>query len=357
MHYAVIMAGGAGTRLWPLSRAGRPKQLLRLFEGKSLLRHAFERLRAVFDPERIFIITVAAHLEAVAEDLPELPADNLIGEPVGRDTANAIGLATAILRKNDPDAVVGIFTADHIIRPVEVFADCIRRGYAAAEADAEALVTFGIKPTFPHTGLGYIQRGGELADGLYRVEQFKEKPDLATAREYVDSGRYYWNSGMFVWRAETVLAELRRHLPDSYEKLSRIAADWPSPRGKELADELYPTLQKISIDYAVMEKAAKVLVVEMPCEWQDVGSFIALESLYEADQHGNIAAAAAKFIEIDATGNIVVSEDEHLIAAIGVEDLIIVRTPDATLICRKADAQRIRNMAERLATEFDGKYA
>jgi mannose-1-phosphate guanylyltransferase len=351
------MAGGKGTRLWPLSRQRRPKQLLRLFEGKSLLRHSFERLRTMFKPEQIHIITAEDHIEAVEEDLPELPEENLFGEPAVRDTANAICLAAAILRKRDPDAIVGIFTADHIIRPVETFASRVDDAYRMATEHPEAIVLLGIKPNLPHTGLGYIHRGEKIAPGISWVKEFKEKPDLPTAKQYLDSGEYYWNSGMFVWRAETVLAELARHLPDSHKKLSQIAVEWPADQARQLAGQVYPTLKKISFDFAVMEHATRVIVVELPCEWVDVGSFVTLESLYRSDDAGNIGVAHARLAQIGSAGNTVVSEDEHLIAAIGVEDLIIVHTPDATLICRKADAQRIKDLATRLETDFGGKYA
>ncbi len=357
MRHAVIMAGGKGTRLWPLSRQDRPKQLLRLFEGKSLLQHACERLRGLFAPEQIYVITSQDHVAAVAEELPDLPAGNILGEPAIRDTANAICLAAAILQHKDPEAVVGVFTADHIIRPVPLFVERVDLAYRTGEQHPNAILTLGIKPTLPHTGLGYIHRGQSIADGVYCVQAFKEKPDLSTAKEYLDSGQYYWNSGMFIWRAATVLEEFRLHLPDTLKKLTRVAAEWSGPRGREVAGQVYPTLQKISFDYAVMERAKKVIVVELPCEWVDVGSFSTLESLYEADESGNICVAGAKLAQIGSAGNIIVSEQDHLVAAIGVEDLIIVHTPDATLVCRKVDAQRIKDLAARLEKDFGGKYA
>jgi mannose-1-phosphate guanylyltransferase len=357
MRYAVIMAGGKGARLWPLSRRDRPKQLLRLFEGRSLLRHAFERLHALFAPEQIYVIADEQHAEVVEAELPELPEENIFGEPIIRDTANAICLAAAILHRKDPEAVAGIFTADHIIRPVPTFVSRVDLAYRMAEEHPESIVTLGIKPTLPHTGLGYIHCGAPIIDGVRQVEGFKEKPDLVTAKQYLDSGEYYWNSGMFVWRAAAVLAEFQTHLPDTHEKLSQVAFEWPTDRSRELASRFYPTLQKISFDYAVMERAKHVIMVELPCEWVDVGSFSTLESLYEPDDAGNIRVAEAEFAHIGSAGTIVVSEQDHLIAAIGVEDLIIVHTPDATLVCRKVDAQRIRDLAARLDSEFGGRYA
>jgi len=357
MRHAVIMAGGKGTRLWPLSRQGRPKQLLRLFESKSLMRHSFERLRTLFAPEQIHIITAQEHVQAVQEDLPELPGRNIVGEPAVRDTANAICLMAEILCKQDPEAVVGIFTADQIIRPVETFSSKVDLAFRMAEQHPEAIVLLGIKPNLPHTGLGYIHRGESLAKGVNWVKAFKEKPDLVTAKQYLDSGEYYWNSGMFVWQARTVLEEFATHLPDSHRKLSQVAAEWPAESARDLARQVYPTLQKISFDFAVMERARHVIVVELPCEWVDVGSFSTLESLYDRDEAGNICVSEAHFAQIGSSGNIIVSEQEHLIATIGVEDLIIVHTPDATLVCRKVDAQRIRDMAARLEKDYGGQYA
>jgi len=231
MEHAVIMAGGAGTRLWPLSRNHRPKQLLRLFDGRSLLRHTYERLAERFDPTRIHVITTAAHLPMVAEDLPELPAENLMGEPCGRDTANAVGMAAALLERRDPGAVMGVFTADHIIRPVDRFCAALDAAYRHVAETPGVLVTFGIRPAVAHTGYGYVHRGRTLGDGVHQVLEFVEKPDADTAATYLSSGEYYWNSGMFVWRAKTILDELARHMPDSHAKLLALAEAWPLIRG------------------------------------------------------------------------------------------------------------------------------
>jgi mannose-1-phosphate guanylyltransferase len=353
---AVIMAGGSGTRLWPLSRRNRPKQLLRIVEGCSLIYKAFERLNAAFSPEEIYVIALAEHLPAIAEELPALPPENLIGEPTGRDTANAIALAAAILHEKDPETIMGVFTADHVIRPTDKFVEIVKRGFAAAQEDPTALVTFGIKPTEPHTGLGYVERGQPQAPGVWTVNRFREKPDLKTAREYVASGNYYWNSGMFVWRTDTILGELRRHLPESHDAARRIAKAWPTEAGPTLARDLYPNLDKISIDYAVMEKAESVLVVEMALDWLDVGNWTALPAVLGTDSFGN-TQALQRAAGLSSKNNILVAEGDHIIATIGVEDLVIVHSPDATLVCHKDQVQRIKDLVAQLDRDYDGHYA
>ncbi|MBN1347695.1 MAG: mannose-1-phosphate guanylyltransferase [Phycisphaerae bacterium] len=355
MEHAVIMAGGAGTRLWPLSRNLRPKQLLRLFEGKSLLRRTYERLAARFEPRQIYVITTAAHLPMVADDLPELPARNLMGEPVGRDTANAVGMAAALLDKRDPGASMGIFTADHIIEPVDRFRAALDKAYAHVAQTPDALVTFGIRPVSAHTGYGYVHRGASVADGVYGVQQFVEKPDADTAAEYVASGQYYWNSGMFVWRTQTILDELKRNLPDSHAKLIEMADAWDTPDGLRDVERIYPTLEKISIDYAVMQKARKVAVVEMDCRWLDVGSWTSMGDIFDADSDGNVLVAN-RTVTLDASDNVVVAEDDHLIALIGVKDLVVIRSDDATLICTKESAQQIKDMVGLLKDRHGEQY-
>jgi mannose-1-phosphate guanylyltransferase len=353
---AVIMAGGSGTRLWPLSRKARPKQLLRILDGKSLLFRAYERLSAVLPDEDIHVIALADHLREIAVELPMLPPQNLIGEPTGRDTAAAVAISAAILHEKDPATQMGIFTADHLIRPVDKFAATIRRGFDTLDKLPDSLITFGIKPTEPHTGMGYVQRGGPVAPGVFTVKAFKEKPDAATAKQYVAGGDYYWNSGMFVWRTATILNELARHLPATHAAARELAKTWYTPAGAGKARDIYPTLQKISIDFAVMEKATSVLVVEMDLDWLDVGSWTALPTVLGADQQGNTKAAERVAI-VDGKGNIMVSEDEHLIAAIGVENLVIIHSPDATLVCHRDQVQRIKEMVAALEREHGGTYS
>ncbi len=367
MEYGVIMAGGAGTRLWPLSRGDRPKQLLPIIRGKSLLQLSYERMRGVLPAERIFVCAAAAHAEGVLANLPELPRENLLGEPVGRDTANAVGFSAAVLHKRDPQAVAAVVTADHVIEPAERFQASLKQAFGVVAECPESLVTFGILPTHGHTGLGYIHRGEKLAlrngsEGGYRVQAFKEKPDKPTADRYVESGRYYWNSGMFVWRCDTVLGELAAHLPEGYRGQMRIAEAWGTPRQEEVLRQVYPQLPKISIDYAVMEPAsqgkgkARVVMVEMPVQWLDVGSWPALAEVLRLDEHDN-AIESSTCVLLDSDNNIIVSSDpNHLISTIGLSDMIIVQTADVTLVCPKNDAQRMKELVAKVRDRFGNRY-
>ena len=357
MRYAVIMAGGAGRRLWPLSREHRPKQLLALMEGKSLLALAVERLEGLFEPRNTYVIANAEYAGGIAEALPQIPADNIVGEPLGRDTANAIALAAAILAGKDDKGTMAVFTADHVIRPVDRFARAVEAACRAAEANTDALLTFGIKPTFPHTGLGYIHCGRETDGGVHEVIDFVEKPDHQTARRYVESGSHYWNSGMFVWTVSAIRTALGELLPDSVEKLAPVTeAVKRSGQFGPLLAEIYPQLQKISIDYAVMEKADRVLMVPLPCEWLDIGSWPAVAKVIDPDADGN-AVVARNTAVLDATGNVIVSEDDHLLAVIGMDDCVIVHSPEATLVCNKSDSQRIKELLAMIESKYPGRYS
>lgn len=363
MEYGVIMAGGSGTRLWPLSRGGKPKQLLPIVRGKSLLRLSFERLLGVFPPERIYICTGSAFAEEILAEVPEMPRENLLGEPEGRDTANAVGFSAAVLHRKDPDAVMAIVTADHVIEPIDAFGNSIRTAFDVIADDPRSLVTFGIVPTHGHTGLGYIHRGEELNQpNAYRVQSFREKPDKPTADRYVESGRYYWNSGMFVWRADTLLAEMKALLPQAHAGWSKVADAWDTPHQAQVLQQIYPTLPKISVDYALMEPASqgngsgKVVTVEMPVEWLDVGSWPALADILETDANDN-AVDSQTCVLLDSDNNIVVSTGhEHLVATIGVSDMIIIHTPDATLICPKIEAQRVKDLVGKVKEKFGDRY-
>ncbi|MCJ7543785.1 MAG: mannose-1-phosphate guanylyltransferase [Phycisphaerae bacterium] len=356
MRHAVIMAGGAGTRLWPLSRSNRPKQLLPLIHGRNLLDLAVERLSGLFEYANILIVTSAEYTEQIASALPQLPRQNVVGEPVGRDTANAIALAAQLLAARDADATMAVFTADHVIRPTSVFVQAVRTACESAEQHPDALVTFGIRPTWPHTGLGYIHCSQTVADGVRQVVGFKEKPDRHTARRYVESGEHYWNSGMFVWKIATVRDALTRYLPNSMEKLAAVCT--AAAEGRDYAPilrEVYPQLEKISIDFAVMEKAPRVLMVELKCDWLDVGSWPAVENIVDMDEAGNAVVAQNTAI-LDSFRNVIVTEDDHLLAMVGIDDCIVVHSPDATLVCNKSDSQRLKELVELIRKKYGQKY-
>ena len=353
MDYAVIMAGGTGKRLWPLSRQKRPKQVLKLLDGQTLLSRCFDRLAPIFDLRNIIVLTNAGYADVVRENLPGLPFDNVIAEPAVRDTASAIGLAATILHKSDQNAAMAVVTADQIIRPPEVLQDALRDALAFVNKNPEALVTFGIKPTFPSTQLGYIKcanpkKHAGCKNRIYSVEGFQEKPKAAKAQQYLDAGQYFWNSGMFIWKAQTILDNLHRFLPDSVEPLRRIAADWGGPYQKETLADWFVQLPKISIDYAVMEKAEHVYAIRLDCEWLDLGSFAVLTEVISSDANNNVVVSYASEL-LDCKNNIIVTEEEgHLIAAIGLENMVVAHTPDATLVCHTDQMDRLKQLVELL---------
>lgn len=356
MPHAVIMAGGAGTRLWPLSRKARPKQLLRLFGGKSLLRGSFERLAALLPPAQIYVITGAKYLPLVARELPEVPVENLFGEPQGRDTANAVALSAAILHQRDPESVMGIFTSDHVITPIEKFTQAVATAFEVAQQQPQALVTMGITVRSPETAFGYVRRGRQHAEHVYEVDEFTEKPDPVRAQQYAADGNYYWNSGMFAWKTAAILDELKLNLPVTHSGVTDIARSWDSPQRDEKLHEIYPSLQKISIDFAVMERARQVFVVEMDCDWADVGSWTQLNAVLGTDAYGNLSVGP-RVLNLGSTGVTVVSESaEHLIATVGLKDLVIVHADDATLVCKKRDAQSLRELIAKVKEAYDERY-
>lgn len=365
MRYALIIAGGSGTRLWPMSTQSLPKQLIPFIDGRSLLEIAVRRLERLLPAEQIYICAGEAHRQAILERIPGMTEARFIGEPVGRDTLNAVGLGTAVLGGRDPEAVVGIFTADHLITPEEEFARIVEQGYALAEAQADMLVTFGIRPTRPATGFGYLQLGAVIEQGrsgAHVVDQFKEKPDEATAREYLDAGpqRYLWNSGMFVWRAKTLLHCIERYAPETYAGLMTCTRAWDAPAKQEILEQIYPQLEKISVDYAVMEPASQdekvtVAAVPMPLDWLDVGSWPSFAQTRGADEAGN--TAAGKTLLMDSRDTLIVSNDaEHLITTIGVEGLIVIHTPQATLVCRADQAERIKQLHKQVGEQFGKEW-
>jgi len=361
MNYAVIMAGGTGKRLWPLSRKKRPKQVLKLIDGQTLLRHCFEHLLPIFDIRNIIVLTNAGYADLVREDLPELPVNNVIGEPIVRDTAGAIGLVASILTKYDPDATTAVVTADQIMEPAEVLQQAIKDALTFVNGNQDSMITFGIRPTFASTLLGYIKCTGARAypdckNKIYQVKAFKEKPDEKTAKEYLDTGQYFWNSGMFVWKAKTILANLAEFLPEAAEPLRKIKADWDSPNQQQTLQDWFPKLPQISIDYAVMEKADRVYAVKLDCHWLDMGSFAALADIINSDKDNNIVVAGASEL-LGCKNSIIVTEDRgHLIAAIGLENMVVAHSPDATLVCHIDQTYRLKDLLELIKQHAGEKF-
>lgn len=350
----MIMAGGAGTRLWPMSRPERPKQLLPLIGGRCLLELAADRVDGVVPAERRLICTGESYRAAVRAALPAFGDEQILGEPVGRDTVNAVGLTAAVLAERDPDAVFVVLTADHVIEPVNTFRRCLETGFTLVELDDRRFVTFAITPTFPATGYGYVERGDAISGygGAFRARRFVEKPDRATAESYLATGDFAWNSGMFVFSARGVMEALERHVPESHAGLTEIARAWSGPNRRAVLERVYPMLPNISVDFALMEPVSRdadyaVCVVPMDVTWLDVGSWPSYGETLTPDGSGN--RTNGKATHLDSHHVLAVSDDpEHLIATIGCEDLIVVHTRDATLVCPRGMAERVRDLVDEL---------
>ena len=355
--FGVIMAGGRGSRFWPLSRERLPKQLLKLLGPRTLLQVTLERLKPLIPPERLLIVTGTEHARAIRRHCPELPRENVLVEPEGRNTAPCIGLAACEIARREEEAVMGVFPADHLIAKEGEFRRILKGAAGLLRSHPQALITFGMEPTHPATGYGYIKVGAEVArawgHAVFAVESFVEKPDLATARRYVRSPRYLWNGGVFLWRVETIRRAFEAHMPELARGLEAIDEALRRRDAARRLKAIYPALPAVSIDYGVMERAESVLVVPCDVGWSDVGSWKSLADVLEADEDGNVSVG--HHLGHETAGNVIFAP-HHLVATIGVEDLIIVVTDDAVLVCPKDRDQDVRRLVEKLQAKGLGRY-
>lgn len=354
MTYAVIMAGGSGTRFWPRSTQKKPKQFLNFFGDRSLLQRTVERIRPLIPAERILIITNKKYVDLVKEQVPEIQEDHIIGEPVARNTAPCIALAAAIIREKDPDGTMVVLPSDHFISDPKTFLKIIDSGIKKA-SESRSLVTIGIKPNRPETGYGYIQFNDEenqVVGGIsvHQVITFAEKPDMETAIGFINSGDFLWNSGMFIWRADTILNEIQQHLSQVYSETKRLENKLSGSKRKTAIRQFYENCMSISIDYGVMEKAETVYVIPGDFGWNDVGSWMAVYELEEKDSDGNVSLAAnSRFM--NTTNSYIRSNSDKLIALVEVQGLAVVETEKAILVCRLGAAQEVKYLVEMLEKE------
>ncbi len=352
MLYAVIMAGGAGTRFWPASRAALPKQLLALTGQRTMLQQTWDRLQGLVPVQRVLVVTNRELSSRVAEQLPMLPSGSLLGEPCKRDTGPCTGLAAAWLARRDPDATLLMLPADHVIRQRAAFQAAVTHAADLIDADPTRIVTFGIRPAYAAESFGYIQRGDPLDCGTdrpptFHARSFREKPKAEVARAYLADGDYYWNSGIFVWKAATILAALARNEPEMYAHLERIAAQIGSPRFPEVLEREFAALASKSIDYAVLEHYDNRVVVEAPFDWDDAGSWQAMTRLHPVDEQGN-TVVGGRLLAKNSSGCVVHCNPEHLVVTLGLRDCIVVQTPDATLVANKHDEEAVRHVVHEL---------
>jgi len=350
-YYAVIMAGGGGTRLWPLSRKSQPKQMLQLLEERSLFQISVDRLDGLFPPERIIVVTVEEQAQELREHCPSIPRENFLLEPKPRGTASVIGLASIALKHRNPQAVMAVLTSDHYIGNEDGFRKILESGFKFAMDGY--LVTLGISPTYAATGYGYIQQGeqiGKLGDhDIYQALRFKEKPGPEQALAMLASGDHTWNSGMFIWRVDRIMGEFAEQMPDLFRKMEDIDYAWDTVNQSQVLERIWPNIKSETIDYGIMEKAQNVVVIPAKnLQWNDVGSWESLFSVLPSDANGNIVMGE-KYMQLDSHDTLIYSSrDERLVVTIGIEDLVIVDTDDVLLVCHRDRAQDVRQIVKQL---------
>lgn len=350
--YIVLMAGGAGTRFWPRSRQDMPKQLLKLFGERSMLQQTYDRIKGLTDNSKILIVTAQNLKQEIISQLPEIPVENIVAEPFGRNTAPCIALAATVInsRENGNSEIMAILPADHLVNDVPKF-QAVLMTAAKYASETETLVTLGIKPTYPETGYGYIQRTDRLLETdnqkIYPVKTFAEKPNIETAARFLESGDFYWNGGIFVWSTKTILREFEDQMVELHDVLPQIAEKVDKDGFDEAVLKVYSATKAISIDYAIMENAENVSVIEADFEWNDVGSWEAVFNLSEKNNKNN-AVHSRYSVEIESHNNYFYSKNKKLIAAVDINDMILVETDDAILICRKSSSQRVKEIVDKL---------
>jgi mannose-1-phosphate guanylyltransferase len=356
-YYALILAGGGGTRLWPMSRKATPKQLLSLVDERSMFRTTVERLNPLFTPDRIYIATGQQYIEAMRNDVPEIPAENFVIEPSGRDSAPATALAVAVIHKRDPEATIALLSADHYISMEEKFREVLKSGYEIAQEDY--IVTLGISPTFPATSFGYIQQGDEISEAngytAFDTINFTEKPNVVTATSFLASGKYSWNAGMFIWKSEVALHEFERQQPDMHELLISLEATIDTPAYQAELATVWGQMPKVSIDFAIMEGAEKMAVIPVDIGWSDIGSWDALFEVMPQDKFGNaIRGNTDDHVILDTKQTMIFSD--RLTVTIGVEDIIMVDTGDVVFICHRERAQDVKEVVNHLRSTKRNEY-
>ncbi len=347
MLHAVVMAGGSGTRFWPRSTEDHPKQFLNIFGDRTMLQSTVDRIESLVPAERVWIITNDKYVDLVQEQLPNVPTQNIVGEPVGRNTAPCVAAAATLIHDRDPDATMVVLPADHLISDTETFLSILESAESKASSD-NSLVTIGIKPDRPETGYGYIEFDEQHSDtfknhNVKRVKQFREKPDRETAETFINAGNFLWNSGMFVWQANTILNEFAQHLPDIAEEINKLQSSLNEKKQKDSIDAFYHACPSISIDYGIMEQSDSVFVVPGSFGWNDVGSWRAVYDLRPKDKDGNVIESEHATLA-HAKNNFIQSSSGKMIALIGVENLAVVETDTAIMVCNLDDSQGIKDV-------------